>query len=270
MDIFDYYFNSDNELAATSETSPAKPNTSVQLFLVGPEKLQELKDYKLKSVDKLENPKTLTPNPLFKPVQSFAHSLVDYSQKVKQSQSEDTRFKSGSIMPIQKSKTTSDQGSLTNEGSGGCSCRKTMCLKLYCECFSNGGVCVPSCRCDNCHNIEELQDLRELIMQETVQKNPLAFKSKFKKMDKEESVLHSRGCNCSKSGCKKRYCECYRGGIGCSKLCKCQNCKNEQLNKDETELYKYHERVLRKRKKPTYLYDFYFNKYSQLKGSKHE
>ena len=155
---------------------------------------------------------------------------------------------------------------IDNNQKQGCNCKKTKCLKLYCDCFSNGGVCMPSCKCENCHNTVELQDLRELIIHETIEKNPLAFKSKYKDTIEKDKTLHSRGCKCSKTGCQKNYCECFRGGIGCSKLCSCKNCNNNKIELKDEEVGLYHEKVLRKRKKPNYIYEFYFNKYSELKN----
>ena len=148
----------------------------------------------------------------------------------------------------------------------GCNCKKTKCLKLYCECFANGGVCSPTCKCENCHNTAELQDLRELIIQETLEKNPLAFKSKYKATTEKDKVLHSRGCRCSKAGCQKNYCECYSKGLGCSRLCRCDNCQNQKIDLKDEEVGMYYDRVLRKRKKPNYIYEFYFKKYFNLKN----
>lgn len=35
-----------------------------------------------------------------------------------------------------------------------CHCKRTKCLKNYCECFSNGKYCV-GCKCNNCFNNEK-------------------------------------------------------------------------------------------------------------------
>ena len=37
----------------------------------------------------------------------------------------------------------------------GCRCKKSKCLKKYCECFNAGIVCGQSCRCINCGNKDE-------------------------------------------------------------------------------------------------------------------
>lgn len=37
---------------------------------------------------------------------------------------------------------------------------------------------------------------------------------------------HNAGCNCKKSHCIKKYCECFEGSVLCSAQCKCISCHN--------------------------------------------
>jgi hypothetical protein len=44
---------------------------------------------------------------------------------------------------------------------------------------------------------------------------------------------HKKGCNCRKSHCLKKYCECFQMGVKCGDLCKCTDCKNFDPNPAE-------------------------------------
>lgn len=35
-----------------------------------------------------------------------------------------------------------------------CNCKKSKCLKLYCECFAAGLMCMKECNCCDCNNLD--------------------------------------------------------------------------------------------------------------------
>ncbi|XP_014451815.1 protein lin-54 homolog isoform X2 [Alligator mississippiensis] len=107
-----------------------------------------------------------------------------------------------------------------------CNCTKSLCLKLYCDCFANGEFC-NNCNCTNCYNNLEHENDRQKAIKACLDRNPEAFKPKIGKGKEGESDRrHSKGCNCKRSGCLKNYCECYEAKIMCSSICKCIGCKN--------------------------------------------
>ncbi|XWS58320.1 hypothetical protein CRYUN_Cryun08bG0023800 [Craigia yunnanensis] len=125
-----------------------------------------------------------------------------------------------------------------------CSCKRSKCLKLYCDCFAAGLYCIEPCSCQDCFN----KPIHENVVLETRRqiesRNPLAFAPKvIRSMDRildyggetnktPASARHKRGCNCKRSSCLKKSCECFQAGVGCPPSCRCESCKNSFGRKD--------------------------------------
>jgi hypothetical protein len=123
----------------------------------------------------------------------------------------------------------------------GCTCKKTRCLKLYCQCFGIKLYCGTNCRCLNCYNNSKYETVRQEAMRNILSRNPSAFDTKFLKVGGEEDaseenpndtaispdahdksatnaapttsssqstttkvIYHKLGCKCRKSGCMKK------------------------------------------------------------------
>jgi Tesmin/TSO1-like CXC domain, cysteine-rich domain len=63
----------------------------------------------------------------------------------------------------------------------GCTCKKTRCLKLYCQCFGVRVYCGTNCRCLQCYNTKKHEKHRKEAMRNILSRNPGAFDIKFKK-----------------------------------------------------------------------------------------
>lgn len=91
----------------------------------------------------------------------------------------------------------------------GCTCKKTRCLKLYCQCFAVKIYCGTNCRCLQCYNVEQHEKFRQEAMRLILSRNPSAFDTKFKKGPQEDKpdtkhLAHKLGCKCRKSACMKK------------------------------------------------------------------
>ncbi|KAK9843524.1 hypothetical protein WJX81_007107 [Elliptochloris bilobata] len=78
-----------------------------------------------------------------------------------------------------------------------CRCKKSGCLKLYCECFAAGTFCGGGCGCCACLNTVTNAPLVAHVRQAVLERAPLAF------MPKVQEAGHRRGCQCRKSRCQK-------------------------------------------------------------------
>ena len=95
-----------------------------------------------------------------------------------------------------------------------CSCIKTKCIKKYCECFANNKFCT-NCICLDCKN----KDIY------------INFQNKDKENSTNKEIVF---CTCSKSGCNKKYCECYKEGLKCNIKCRCVKCLNCEESGNKT------------------------------------
>ncbi len=86
---------------------------------------------------------------------------------------------------------------------------------MYCECFSSGKMCTEECACFSCCNDHSHAD--------SISKAREALQHKFASASRQNQ---GKGCNCKKSQCQKKYCECFNAGVSCGELCKCEECAN--------------------------------------------
>lgn len=123
-----------------------------------------------------------------------------------------------------------------------CKCQKTRCLKLYCECFASDEYC-QGCDCVDCHNTKAYELERKKMWRKINERSTFGIKRKA--VEKPEEAC----CNCKKTGCSKKYCECYKKGLKCGAGCNCHDCTNNNALRIVSSLsYKETSRILKKGK----------------------
>jgi len=106
-----------------------------------------------------------------------------------------------------------------------CNCKKSRCLKLYCDCFRIIKYC-DGCNCNDCANTSGYDHVRVQAMNAILERNSGAFKPRVTENPSSSGKGHLNGCHCKKSACLKKYCECFSGSAPCTDKCRCNDCKN--------------------------------------------
>ncbi|XP_041989457.1 CRC domain-containing protein TSO1-like isoform X2 [Salvia splendens] len=176
-----------------------------------------------------------------------ANDLVTFNSNANQSilgNKRETTEKDSELKGINDLSPKKKRMNATESGDGRkrCNCKRSKCLKLYCDCFAAGTYCADACSCQECFNRPNYEEKVMVTKQKIESRDPFAFAPRVVQHIIEQSpniscgedrsnftpasARHKKGCKCKKSMCLKKYCECYQANVGCSDGCRCEGCKN--------------------------------------------
>ncbi|GKY97343.1 hypothetical protein MPSEU_000692700 [Mayamaea pseudoterrestris] len=118
----------------------------------------------------------------------------------------------------------------------GCSCPKSKCVALYCDCFKAGRRCDErNCGCVGCKNTlaeSGADGARTKAIRSILARNPRAFLMAGVSAAEKRAPPGENACNCIRSHCLKLYCSCFRVARTCTQSCTCVGCSNRDDDSD--------------------------------------
>ena len=113
-----------------------------------------------------------------------------------------------------------------------CTCTRTQCQKKYCACFSARNYC-QGCDCKGCLNVPKASNSINIREDDKIynsqKEKEISVQANLIQENKPQAIV----CNCTKSKCMKKYCECYKMNIVCGNLCRCVDCGNKNNNNNK-------------------------------------
>jgi hypothetical protein len=73
-----------------------------------------------------------------------------------------------------------------------CKCKRSQCLKKYCECFQAGLPCLPECVCVSCHNYEGSDMRARALAGEDIELKPARRENDEDDMEDDEERMEVR------------------------------------------------------------------------------
>ncbi|PKI33444.1 hypothetical protein CRG98_046164 [Punica granatum] len=151
------------------------------------------------------------------PLMPLEHSADTSAKRKLSSEHAESQDPNDQMSPMKRRKKESVTS--TSDGCKRCNCRKSKCLKLYCECFAAGLYCSEPCACQGCFNRPEYQDKVNYTRKQIESRNPSAFAPKI-----VESANQFLENDVVESPCI--IVAFTKANVGCSDNCRCEGCKN--------------------------------------------
>jgi hypothetical protein len=118
----------------------------------------------------------------------------------------------------------------------GCTCPKSKCVALFCNCFKAGRRCNPYiCGCRDCKNTvaeSGMNGARTKAICSIFARNPRALLTAGVSVAEKKAPPGVNACKCVRSKCLKLYCPCFKEGNVCTKSCTCVYCANRTEKND--------------------------------------